>query len=527
MSIDGPTKQLLHKNCITKPRQLVQKATMADQLDEVDVVIVGTGVAHSVLASALVWQGTSVLHIDCNEYYGDSTPTFSITQLKEWSDKTKNVASGSLYSNLDFEIKEDQFTEDQNYQHKHFSIDLHPKILFAESEMLALLIKSRVHQYTEFLPLSNYYTFCGETERFTKLKTTKNEIFIDENLPLLTKRNLMKFLKIVLNWEQESEKWEHYKDKALIGFLKEKFKLSDMQISEIVYTLGLSFEKNISTETAIERIKKCLASYEVYGPFPTLFSKYGGVGELAQGFCRSAAVGGCTYKLKTRITSYDASCKEITFQDGTKTKFNKKIVYSPMQESCLQNETGLFKGSLFHRLIAVIKKDLSKEWYRAGESAAVLVFPPGVLGETDKKNANSVQVVVYGSSSELCAKGTSLVYISSIDSQDCLRAALRQFLQSSGASKEDVVLKQTYSQESLLPFSIPTDYDFESVIESSDQNHVIVTPPPSLEVSYEDGSIGVAKSVYKKLLGQCDDFFAIDLEEEAAEDEESRRYSGV
>ncbi|KAL6939976.1 hypothetical protein ACO0QE_003854 [Hanseniaspora vineae] len=496
---------------------------MADHMDEVDVVIVGTNIAHSVLASALVWQGTSVLHVDCNEYYGDSTPTFSISQLREWNDK----ANGSLYSNLNFEMQEEQFKQYPNYEHKHFSIDLHPKVLFAESEMLALLIKSRVHQYTEFLPLSNYYTFCRETESFSKLKTTKNEIFIDESLPLLTKRNLMKFLKIVVNWEEEGEKWERYRDAPLIDFLREKFKLSDTQISEIVYTLGLAFEKSISTQMAIERIRKCLTSYEVYGPFPTLFSKYGGVGELAQGFCRSAAVGGCTYKLKTRITEYNASKKEITFQDGTKTKFTKKIVHSPTQESCLLNGRDHSTDQLFHRLIAVIKKDFSQQWFKAGESAAVLVFPPGVLEEANKKNENSVQVVLYGSSSELCARGTTLVYISSIDSQDCLVAGLEQFLESSSALEEDVILKQTYSQKTSIPFSITDGFDFETAIKLGDKSDVILTPLPSPDASYEDGSLGVAKGVYKKLLGQFDDFFAIDLEEEAAEDEESRKYSNI
>ncbi|ONH69050.1 Rab proteins geranylgeranyltransferase component A [Cyberlindnera fabianii] len=61
--------------------------------DQFDVVIAGTGLAESVLAAALAWQGTNVLHIDANSYYGDSTATLTIDQLKQW---VQNVNSNKV-----------------------------------------------------------------------------------------------------------------------------------------------------------------------------------------------------------------------------------------------------------------------------------------------------------------------------------------------------------------------------------------------------------------------------------------------
>jgi len=35
-----------------------------------DAVVVGTGLAESILAAALAWSGSSVLHLDSNPFYG-------------------------------------------------------------------------------------------------------------------------------------------------------------------------------------------------------------------------------------------------------------------------------------------------------------------------------------------------------------------------------------------------------------------------------------------------------------------------
>jgi Rab proteins geranylgeranyltransferase component A len=58
-----------------------------------------------------------------------------------------------------------------------------------------------------------------------------------------------------------------------------------------------------ATLPALQRIRKYLRSTGRYGPSPFLFGHYGGVGEIAQGFCRTAAVAGATYILGRSILS--------------------------------------------------------------------------------------------------------------------------------------------------------------------------------------------------------------------------------
>lgn len=57
------------------------------------------------------------------------------------------------------------------------------------------------------------------------------------------------------------------------------------------------------TGPALQRIRRYLRSAGRYGPSPFLVGHYGGVGDVAQGFCRAAAVNGAVYILGRKLTS--------------------------------------------------------------------------------------------------------------------------------------------------------------------------------------------------------------------------------
>ncbi len=54
-----------------------------------DVILCGTGLTQSILASALTRAGKSVLHCDNNDFYGDLDSVFSLDALIEWSEQMK------------------------------------------------------------------------------------------------------------------------------------------------------------------------------------------------------------------------------------------------------------------------------------------------------------------------------------------------------------------------------------------------------------------------------------------------------
>ncbi|KAG6835391.1 hypothetical protein H0H93_001916, partial [Arthromyces matolae] len=102
-------------------------------------------------------------------------------------------------------------------------------------------------------------------------------------------------------------------------FLSNAFSLKNELQSALVFALGfclsatgtLHLQTPISaihpplepTVPTLHRIRKYLRSVGRYGPLPFLVGQYGGTGEIAQGFCRAAAVCGGVYILGRRITS--------------------------------------------------------------------------------------------------------------------------------------------------------------------------------------------------------------------------------
>ncbi|XP_073216985.1 rab proteins geranylgeranyltransferase component A 1 isoform X6 [Lepidochelys kempii] len=58
---------------------------MADNLpSEFDVVVIGTGLPESIIASACSRSGQRVLHVDSRSYYGGNWASFSFSGLLSW-----------------------------------------------------------------------------------------------------------------------------------------------------------------------------------------------------------------------------------------------------------------------------------------------------------------------------------------------------------------------------------------------------------------------------------------------------------
>ncbi|KAH3671761.1 hypothetical protein WICMUC_004572 [Wickerhamomyces mucosus] len=519
--------------------------------EEVDVVIAGTGLVESILAAALSWQGSNVLHIDSNDYYGDSTATLTINQLIKWVERV-NKGLINNYKNAMLYFPNNTELEYQNLiQSKDYGIDLTPKILFAKSDLLSLLIKSRVYKYLEFLPLSSFHFF--ENDNFEKMNNSKKNIFINQSISLINKRSLMKFIKFSINWENSLEIWNDYKKKSIKEFLQDKFKLELNQINELIFAIGLCNNDTISTPEALTRIKRYLISFDVYGNFPVMYSKYGGAGEISQGFCRSAAVAGTTYKLNTKILNYDPISKIAKLSDNSKVKINEKLIISSTQStSFLSSSTSQTTTASYEiqRLTVIVKKSCS-EWFENNESSAIVVFPTNSLKSGNKF---AVQAIIMGENTEITSSNTTVWYLSTIETGDQGRADLESALESMEKSilresknfeepeilsqsikfgddvnnnfksgeKLQYLLKFYYIQSTSLPHSgvvNTSQYRRKNSTTSTTFNDdVLFSSLPSSEISY-DGIITSVKLLYELISGSDDDFFDVDFEDEDEQDD--------
>ncbi|QPG76983.1 hypothetical protein FOA43_004377 [Brettanomyces nanus] len=538
----------------------IEKPVLPSIPSKCDVLICGTGLVESILAAALAWQGSCVLHVDANPYYGDTCATLTIEQIKAWCSSVNDSLSGFQgFSKAMLHIPFPHRLVSRDY-----GIDLTPRVLFTKSDLLSLLITSRVYRYLEFQSLSNFHTF--EKDTFGKIMSTKEEIFTDQSMTLSNKRMLMKFMKFVLEYEQPENKQEleQHMQEPFTQFVSDKFHLTPQQINELCYTLGMVPQPDISTLQGLSRIRRYLVSFNIYGNFPTLYSKYGGPGEISQGFCRSAAVAGATYKLESTLQSFDADTKTATFTDGSKVKVTEKVVFSPSQAAQGSRNVPERRYQIT-RLITIVEKSC-KEWFAEGESAAIVVFPPKSLSSN---NVYPVQSIIMGSGTGSCPKNQCIWYLSTIEQGERgrrdLEAASKKMeesiLRESEAGGFDVnltdsdvaihangsisvinsvklgksfkefvpkekltyLLKLMFTQHtSVAPFGVVSNGVFEKAEETDhpgkgpDEN-VLYSSMPSTEISY-DGVVTEARLLYSKIVGSDDDFFDVDFEDEDEND---------
>lgn len=507
--------------------------------DSCDVLIAGTGLVESIVAAALAWQGSNVIHIDSNQYYGGSNACLSSEELIKWVSRV-NQGQEPAFGNAKLYIP-------RPLNSRKYIVDLSPHVMFAKSDLLDLLIKSRVFRYLEFKALGHFHTF--ENDSFDKVPASKGDIFTDKSLSPITKRGLMKFMKFVLDHDQgaEAQLYSQYETRGIDELLREQFKLEPRQIAEIVLTMGLCQSLNTPVSVALPKIRRYLTSLDVYGNFPLLFSMYGSGGELAQGFSRSAAVAGAVYKLGVKVQAVRKGNPERTTQqencvvrlsDGSNVRVSEALV---MSSDCQPKDA----GQTISRLVAIVAKDC-REWFAENEQAAIVVFPPHTL---DGDNNFPVQVIVMGSGSGQCPEGQAMWYLSSqdpnqekahIDLENALNKLEAAILREStedfeldGMTENDLsyrpdglpVLNSVKLGQSLSTF-VPKE-KLQNVLKLSytqrvapvdfpiarTENNVVQVPSSLGDLSY-DGVITRARAVYAQVVGSDDDFFDVDFEDE-------------
>ncbi|ODV91880.1 hypothetical protein CANCADRAFT_30183 [Tortispora caseinolytica NRRL Y-17796] len=492
-------------------------------MEEYDVIIYGTDLVQSIVGAALSWQGVSVLHVDKSPYYGGASATLSLTEIKQWVESNNNDPS-SPFDDVKLYVS-------RNIDTSKYSIDLSPRIIFSASDFIDLLRTSRVYRYLTIKPLTMFHTY--KDDFFDKLASTKEDIFTDQSITVQTKRALLKFMRFVLNYQSESSLpiWTDFKNRPIAEFLQAKFKIDPIYSNELVYTLGLCPALATPTSVGLHRIKKYLTSMGVFGSFPAMFSLHGGPGEIAQGFCRSGAVGGAVYRLHSDVSSVDPDTQSIVLDDGTNIKYREKLVIPSQQQGSRE----------VRRLVAIVSNDC-KPWFGEGESAAVVVFPPGTL----EGNETAVQCLIFGAESQQCQSGQAVWYLSTTEKgakgkkelelalEKLESAILRESTEDFDieVSEEDVILRngtplissvrlgqslKDFVPREKLQYLAKLQYVQHETIANPVADNVIPIGSSAFDITY-DGIVEQAKKIFSQITGSDDDFFNVDFEDEDEED---------
>jgi RAB protein geranylgeranyltransferase component A len=246
-----------------------------------------------------------------------------------------------------------------------------------------------------------------------RLPNGREDIFEDSSIENRAKRSLMKFVKFVVDYENQTELWEPHAENGLPEFLASKFQLSS-QLQNVICALSLSLHPPEETTVgfALPRIARHLTSIGVFGPgFGAVVPKWGGGAEIAQVACRACAVGGGVYVLGTGIVSTSEPGGEdqrIEVQLSNDEKVKTKHLTRDMESG---NDSRP-NTTTISRLTAVLSSPLTSLFESSVEGSpvpavSVIVFPPTTLSTDTVAHDKPVYVMAHSSDAGECPVGQS------------------------------------------------------------------------------------------------------------------------
>ncbi|KAG0695445.1 FAD/NAD-P-binding domain-containing protein [Suillus ampliporus] len=249
-----------------------------------DVIVLGTGLTESITAAALSKAGFKVAHIDPNPYYGADEASLSLDELTQWEENHSVTHYGEVPPHA-----------------RQYSVSLAPSVIPSTGPFISSLIASGVSRYGSFKLLGRVVIYDGGALK--DVPQSKDDIFQNKAMSLLEKRRLTRFLMFAGGEFENSEELHGQENSPLLDFLQKTFFLSGATARAITYALGYCYFPSETTLPALHRIRTYLKASGRYGSSSFLVGYYGGSGEIAQGFCRAAAVSGGVYILGRLVTS--------------------------------------------------------------------------------------------------------------------------------------------------------------------------------------------------------------------------------
>nr|XP_043632046.1 rab escort protein 1 [Erigeron canadensis] len=513
-----------------------------------DLIVIGTGLPESIIAAAASTAGKTVLHLDPNSFYGSHYSSLTLTELTSFlqsqnpnnqshsatSDTDVHVTTRSIYS--DIEIN----TYDQivNEHSRKFIIDVSgPRVLFCADVAVDLLLKSSANQYVEFKNIDASFV-CDENGKLVNVPDSKSAVFRDKSLKFSEKNQLFGFFKLVQghleavkggsNGDDERIVSSEDLESPFVAFL-DKMKFPAKIKSIILYAIamvdydqdaGESCKNMIKTRDGIDRLALYHSSV---GRFPNalgaLIYPIYGQGELAQAFCRRAAVKGCLYVLRMPVISLIldkdggnyrgvklVSGQELTSHQlvmGPSFTITSSLVKSPsesLQEASKVFGIGDVSGKLA-RGICITKSSLKPDIMNC-----LVIYPPRSL---HPDQTTSIRVLQLGSNLAVSPSGMFVIYISvvcddTLEGKKLLHTVVKSLFSVRASGTTDSNITDQADSTEVKPTLLWSALYIQDLIEGS-MGPVVTTPTPDGNLNYSD-LLGVTSKLFQKLYPD-DEFF--------------------
>lgn len=248
-----------------------------------------------------------------------------------------------------------------------------------------------------------------EAGTLKRMPNGREDIFSDRSIDVRAKRGLMKFIKFVVDFENQQDVWEIHADTPFVEFLASQFQMPlSMQTYLVALTLSLEPPAVTSVRYALPRIARHLTSIGVFGPgFGAVVPKWGGGAEIAQVACRAGAVGGAVYVLGTGISGADTGATEVSLK-----LINDEAVQTRHYISSQDKTSSKINSDVptVSKMVAVVSSDLSSLFVATVEGApvaavAVVAFPAGSVVADGESSQHPIFIMVHSSDSGECPQG--------------------------------------------------------------------------------------------------------------------------
>ncbi|KAL0267644.1 UNVERIFIED_CONTAM: hypothetical protein PYX00_009854 [Menopon gallinae] len=292
--------------------------------EEYDAIILGTGLKECILSGMLSVSGKKVLHVDRNKYYGGESA--SITPLEE------------LFTKFNVPFPQGKYGRERDW-----NVDLIPKFLMANGQLVKLLIHTGVTRYLEFKSVEGSYVYnCG---KISKVPVDQKEALASDLMGIFEKRRFRNFLTYVQDVKEDDPRtWKDSNPNVVtMQQLYNKFGLEKNTQDFTGHALALYRDDDYLEQPAIvtiRRIKLYADSLSRYGKSPYLYPMYG-LGELPQGFARLSAIYGGTYMLNKQIDEIVVSNgKVVGVRSGNEVAKCKQVYCDPSYVPDRAQKTG-------------------------------------------------------------------------------------------------------------------------------------------------------------------------------------------
>lgn len=453
--------------------------------------------------------------MDSNDFYGGSEAAFSLQEAETWVETLAETPS-LPFANVT--VSKPQTTSGAKLSSSRaYTLTLSPQITYSKSRMLNQLVSSQVYRQLEFQAVGNWWIYevaIAEAEGLAsgvlkRIPNGREDIFSDRGIDVRAKRGLMKFLKFVIDYENQPLVWKKYAETPLVDFLAFQFQLPEaMQCVITALTLSLSPPSETSVGYALPRIARHLTSIGVFGPgFGAVVPKWGGNAEIAQVACRAGAVGGAVYILGTGVaeaSSLGTSRMALSLTNG-ETVRTKYYVYSQdAQHDGGEDIASLRLKTSLSKIISIVSSNLSDLFRTTVEGApvgavSVVAFPANSLTVDAKSSPYPVYLMVHSSDTGECPHGQCIIYGSTSSKgnpKGRLDAAIAALLRSLPSSVEDYV-EQSSSRAEIL-FELYYEQSRSSDSNLTSQNACGV-PSSSLDLAFSDATLDNVEDAWRQV----------------------------